>query len=132
MTHAGGCLCGAVRFIATGPLAAPVACHCVQCRRGSGHYTAATWAPREAIAVTGAVRWYAVKPGTRRGFCPVCGASLFWESDGDEMLSIEMGVFDGPTGLRLAAHIFVAEKGDYYDLTDGLPQSGRKSIGASA
>ena len=30
-----------------------------------------------------------------------------------------MGAFDTPTGTRLAQHIFVADKGDYYDITDG-------------
>jgi len=33
-----------------------------------------------------------------------------------------MGAFDRPTGTALAMHIHVAEKGDYYDLSDGLPQ----------
>jgi hypothetical protein len=34
-----------------------------------------------------------------------------------------MGAFDSPTGTRVATHIFVAEKGDYYDIADGLPQN---------
>lgn len=34
-----------------------------------------------------------------------------------------MGVFDGPTGTNLSMHIFVAEKGDYYAIKDGLPQN---------
>ena len=36
-----------------------------------------------------------------------------------------MGALDTPTGTQLAIHIFVAEKGDYYDITDGLPQNPR-------
>ena len=119
----GGCLCGAVRFRVDGPLAAPIACHCEQCRRRSGHFTAATTAPRAAVAITGTVRWYACKPGVRNGFCPECGAQLFWEVDGSPDLSVEMGAFDGPTGLRLAGHIFTAEKGDYYEIADGLPSA---------
>lgn len=34
-----------------------------------------------------------------------------------------MGAFDAPTDTRLAVHIFVADKGDYYDIADGLPQN---------
>jgi hypothetical protein len=34
-----------------------------------------------------------------------------------------MGAFEGSTGLRLERHIFVAEKGDYYTIADGLPQN---------
>ena len=34
-----------------------------------------------------------------------------------------MGCLDEPTGIRLANHIFVGEKGDYYEIGDGLPQT---------
>lgn len=117
----GGCLCGAVRFRVEGPLPAPIACHCEQCRRRSGHFAASTSAPREALTIAGKPRWYDWKPGVRSGFCPVCGAQLFWVRTADPEISIEMGAFDDPAGLRLAGHIFTAEKGDCYDIADGLP-----------
>ena len=34
-----------------------------------------------------------------------------------------MGAFDSPTGTTIAKHIFVADKGDYYEIKDGLPQN---------
>jgi hypothetical protein len=34
-----------------------------------------------------------------------------------------MGILDTPSGVHLAKHTFVGAKGDYYDITDGLPQS---------
>jgi hypothetical protein len=34
-----------------------------------------------------------------------------------------MGAFDLPTETKLRIHIHVADKGDYYDITDGLPQN---------
>ncbi len=33
-----------------------------------------------------------------------------------------MGAFDGPTGTHTELHIFMREKGDYYEIADGLPQ----------
>ena len=36
-----------------------------------------------------------------------------------------MGALDGASGTHLAKHIFTAEKGDYYDIADGLPQNPR-------
>jgi hypothetical protein len=33
-----------------------------------------------------------------------------------------MGGFDKPTGTTIDRHIFVADKGDYYEIADGLPQ----------
>jgi hypothetical protein len=37
------------------------------------------------------------------------------------------GLFDHPTGLSGACHIFVADKGDYYGINDGLPQFDRST-----
>lgn len=33
-----------------------------------------------------------------------------------------MGAFDQPTGTRLAVHVHVSSKGDYYNIADGLDQ----------
>jgi hypothetical protein len=118
----GACLCGAVRYRVTGPLRPVVACHCVQCRKTSGHFVAATSAPRDCVAIEGRVSWYVSSDSARRGFCGICGASLFWDGAGDN-LSIHAGTLDEPTGLRLKGHIFCADKGDYYELTDELPKA---------
>ncbi|MEO1314605.1 MAG: GFA family protein [Pseudomonadota bacterium] len=119
----GSCLCGAVRFTVNGPLRPVVACHCVQCRKTSGHYVAATSAKRADLTVHGPVAWYPSSPSARRGFCPTCGSSLFWEEDGTDQTSIHAGTLDAPTGLTLAGHIFTADKGDYYEISDDLPQA---------
>jgi hypothetical protein len=121
--RSGGCLCGAVRYRVTGPLRDVVACHCGQCRRSSGHHVAATAARRDDVAITGEVTWFGSSPEARRGFCARCGSNLLWERPGSERISIFAGTLDMPTGLRLKGHIFVADKGDYYEITDGLPQA---------
>lgn len=33
-----------------------------------------------------------------------------------------MGAFDGATETTASLHIHVADKGDYYEIADGLPQ----------
>ena len=120
----GACLCGAVTFDVAGPLAEPDACHCTQCRKQSGHFWASTDVPRAALAVTGAdnIRWYRSSERVQRGFCSVCGSVMFWDPIGRDKIAIAMGAFESPTGTRLGKHIFVADKGDYYDIADGLPQ----------
>jgi hypothetical protein len=122
--HKGSCLCGAVRFEVEGELEAPDACHCSLCRRQSGHYWASTNVPRAAIRVEGEdnVSWYRSSEKVRRGFCATCGSVLFWDPIGHEIIAVAMGAFDMPTETRLAVHIFVADKGDYYDIADGVPQ----------
>jgi hypothetical protein len=124
----GTCLCGAVAFEVDGALErAPEACHCTQCRKQSGHVLAGVNVRRTAITVRGAekVTWYQSSEKVRRGFCSVCGSSLFWNPtiDGYEWIGVAMGAFDSPTGTRLAKHTFVGDKGDYYDIDDALPQS---------
>ena len=118
----GGCLCGAVRYTLSASPGEVVACHCTQCRRMSGHYEAAAPVPADAISVTGTPRWYRSSDSAERGFCAKCGSSLFWRHDGSPQVWVNAGSLDGPTGLRLAAHIFTAEKGDYYEIADSLPQ----------
>lgn len=125
--HKGSCLCGAVRFEVAGELNPPDACHCSQCRKQSGHFFASTDVARTALAIHGAdmLTWYRSSEKVRRGFCSACGSSLFWDPIPKDRIGVAMGAFDSPTGTRLGIHIFVAEKGDYYDIADGLPQNPR-------
>ena len=122
--HKGSCLCGAVTFDVEGELRAPDTCHCRQCRKQSGHYFASTDVPRSAVTIRGEdkVGWYRSSEKARRGFCSICGSSLFWDPIGRDWTGIAMGAFDTPTETRLAVHIHVADKGDYYDIADGVQQ----------
>ncbi|QIR86080.1 GFA family protein [Paracoccus sp. AK26] len=116
----GRCLCGAVTFAGRWGGDDLRACHCSQCRRWSGH----VWAAAETadLTIRGEVKWFRSSEEAERGFCPECGSSLFWRRRDREGIEVAPGAVDSPTGLRMAGHIFVADKGDYYDIADGLPQ----------
>ncbi|RQO57281.1 aldehyde-activating protein [Paucibacter sp. KBW04] len=120
----GSCLCGAVRFQVDAPLKAPDACHCRQCRKHSGHFFASTDVPKRALRIEGEdqLSWYHSSAKVRRGFCKHCGSSLFFDPPARDWIGIAMGAFDSPTETHLEMHIFTAEKGDYYEIADGLPQ----------
>ena len=122
-SFSGQCLCGAVRYEVAGPLDDPHACHCGMCRRQSGHFVAGVSAQKSDTTISGEDRitWYAASSFARRGFCKACGSILFWDDD-SERIGINMGSLDQPTDLKLERHIFVEDKADYYDITDGLPQ----------
>lgn len=128
-TRTGACLCGAVRLRTRGPLRGVVYCHCGQCRRQSGHYVAATCVGDDRIDVEGgeAIIWYAASEEAKRGFCGRCGSLLFWKHRDLDTVSVMAGAFDKPTGLDAECHIFVADKGDYYTIDDGLPQHARST-----
>jgi len=123
--HKGSCLCGAVRFTVEGDLKPPDACHCTICRKSSGHYYSGTDVPRERVAIEGGdnITWYRSSEKVRRGFCKTCGSPMFFDPLHRDWIGLSMGSFDKPTDTHLAIHIFVADKGDYYDIADGLPQN---------
>lgn len=100
-------------------------CHCAQCRKQSGHRYAVVDARAGNIELEGTdnITWFQASPAAKRGFCSVCGSHLFWWSLEDDDVGILAASVDEPTGLKLVGHIFVKDKGDYYEIADGLPQT---------
>jgi len=111
----GTSLCGGVRYKVPGPLRPVVYCHCEQCCRTSGHYVAATacYPGHLYMIFDDGLRWYRSSPEAERGFCDLCGASLFWRPDHGSYVSIMAGTLDNPTGLKAVKHIFVPDAADY-------------------
>ncbi|HBK91252.1 MAG TPA: aldehyde-activating protein [Parvularcula sp.] len=125
----GHCLCGAVAFQSSASPDEADACHCSQCRRWSGHYWASVNVPLASFKVTKGedrIGWFRSSDEVRRGFCRDCGSALIWQPDlhpgHSRIISISAGSLDAPTGVRLKKHIFAGDKGDYYEIADGLPQ----------
>jgi hypothetical protein len=127
-SHTGSCLCGAVKYRIEGRLRDVVNCHCRQCRRFHGHFAAYTAALRGEVTIEDdhhQLKWYRSSQKAQRGFCGQCGSSLFWDEHGAELLRIAAGTLDQPTGLRTVAHIYTADKTDYYALADDLDKRPR-------
>ncbi|WP_425044418.1 GFA family protein [Primorskyibacter sp. S87] len=120
----GACLCGGVAFEIAGELSPPSVCHCSQCRKQSGHVWASTSTEQGNLKLTASetLKWFRASDTAKRGFCSDCGSFLFWKHNDEDTISVSMGALDAPTGLTLTRHIFVADKGDYYNITDELPQ----------
>ncbi len=120
----GRCDCGKVRFTVEGAREAVTMCHCGQCRRTSGHVWASTHAPFEALTfqIDEGLTWYTSSDYAKRGFCSGCGSSLFYRMNDEAGIGIAAGCLDAPTGFHTAKHIFVKDKGDYYEIADDAPQ----------
>jgi hypothetical protein len=90
----------------------------------TGHFFAAASCARADLTFDSdeTLAWYESSATARRGFCLRCGSSLFWQGNDRDDIDILAGSLDAPTGLVMTDHIFVADKGDYYEITDGLPQ----------
>ena len=120
----GGCLCDAVRFTVVGEFDPVSICHCKMCRQwhgAPGPYANARWDDLR-FDEQDALQWYQSSSFARRGFCSECGSSLFWQQISAPVVSVVVGAIDDPTGLRAQKHIFVAHKGDWYEIVDGLPR----------
>ncbi len=125
----GRCMCGSIRYFITGPIRDVSACHCVECRRFTGSVWHATAARRGDLQVrdNGRLKWFQSSLRARRGFCANCGSSLFFDNELNDYMVVIAGTLDAPTGITHKAHIFLDEKGDYYDVDDDLakyPRSG--------
>lgn len=120
----GQCECGAVRFKLTGARNEVTMCHCKQCRRTSGHLWASTIAPYKALKLLSddGLTWYTSSNWAKRGFCSTCGSSLFYRMNGKDHIAIAAGCIDEPNNLVTGKHIFCADKGAYYEITDDVPQ----------
>ena len=93
-TYNGGCLCGAVRFVATGQPYRVGLCHCLDCRKHTGSlFHALAMFPQDAVTVEGPTREF-----RGRHFCPECGSSVFGRSD-DE-IEIALGALDAIDQLK--------------------------------
>lgn len=115
-------MCGAITFdVKASPTGASV-CHCGQCRKMSGYAWSSARVPVTALEISGPVHWFAASAKARRGICRECGSFLFWHGTGEDSISFALGAIDGPTGMRLEKHIFTFDKGDYYDIADGVRQ----------
>ncbi len=108
LRHTGGCLCGAVRFEATGPALKPHTCSCRMCQRHTGALTVC-WVefPKEAVTWTGRPAFHRSSDFSSRAFCATCGSSL-GAIDDQPTVALLLGVFDRANAqeLRPTAHSY--------------------------
>jgi hypothetical protein len=100
----GGCLCGSVRFIASGRPYRVGLCHCLDCRKHHGAlFHASAIFPQDAVVIEGQTQDY-----FGRHFCPRCGSTVFARS-GDE-IEIYIGSLDETDQLRPTYELFTSRR----------------------
>ncbi|KSW27105.1 aldehyde-activating protein [Pseudomonas sp. ADP] len=110
--QAGGCLCGAVRFVLKAEPQAVVICHCTHCRKQSGSAFSINLLMREDdVEVSGETRFF-VDHGdsglpSYRHFCPNCGSPLMTRAENLPGVAIvKAGALDDPASVRPQAEIY--------------------------
>lgn len=100
----GGCLCGKVRFFATGDPYRVGICHCLDCRKHHGAlFHASVIYPENAVVIEGETKDYA-----GRHFCPTCGSPVFGRS-GDEV-ELNLGSFDAPDQFQPTYELWIIRR----------------------
>lgn len=124
--HAGGCLCGRVRFEAIEEPRSVFYCHCFSCRRQTGAVVACF----AAFRASDRFRWVAAapavfhsSPGVTRKFCPHCGTPISYQAvQYPDEIHLNTGCFDHPEVLVPKAHFNCAEQLPWFDAADHLPR----------
>ena len=133
-TRTGGCLCGAVRYEATEAESDPMApsglgaCHCQMCRKHTGGVMVSLNLGVDGLRLTKdeGLATYRSSDWAERGFCRICGSSLFWRLTMDGpmkgLTSICAGTLDDQSGLELTHEVYIDKKPAGYSFAQDTRQ----------
>ena len=121
----GGCLCGAVRFVAA-VRPRVLYCHCGMCRRATGGpFAVLAWVPKASLLwesdESRAIR--RSSPIAARSFRGCCGTPLTLEYDDENETALHVGTFDEPQLLSPQYHYGVECRLPWVATDSVLPES---------
>jgi hypothetical protein len=112
--HEGGCVCGDVRYRATGDPVVATVCHCRFCQKRTGSAFS-----EPVVFKLGQVEFYGGHRTTyehrsdeshrwlRMEFCPRCGTTVCWTAERRPgAIGIAGGTFDEPNWVKIQRHIW--------------------------
>lgn len=125
MTLTGGCLCGAVRYRATGNPSSPTLCHCASCRKASGA-PAVAWIsmPMPGFEwLDGTPKRFASSPGVERTFCGECGTPLTYQrKETPAEIDLMVGTFDDAAPFGPIDQTWTEHQLPWWDKLGNLPK----------
>jgi hypothetical protein len=124
-TLEGSCLCGAVRYRVDDEFRYSLICHCSLCRRATGSaFKPFAGIEREKLELI-AGHEAAMRYGGEQTYdlhCGRCGSLLFSDIGPGPYVHVTLGTLLDSPAIRPSAHIFVASKAPWDEITDDLPQ----------
>jgi len=105
-TVEGRCLCGAVTVTAT--VTDPIlrACHCDMCRQHTSSMFVSLATDPGSIKITGPAKSFISSEWAERGFCEVCGSTLWYGTQHDGERHLAAGLFENAAGAPLKLEFF--------------------------
>jgi hypothetical protein len=133
--HEGGCLCGAVRYQATGQPMRATVCHCTFCQRITGS-AFGVWVTyrKEQVALVGEYtthehrsdesgRWIKME------YCPRCGTSIGATFERSAELRSQLaGTFDDPSWISITRHIWTRSARPWVPIPEGVPRFEKQAV----
>jgi hypothetical protein len=122
----GGCLCGALRYAASGEPTLAGYCCCNDCRKASGSgFIGFMGFPASAVLFTGESQAHTLKQAdgrlSQRNFCPNCGGLVFGGVAGiSKAYTVYAGSLDHPSRFHPTIAIFTRDKPDWVVLPAGI------------
>lgn len=124
--HAGGCLCGGVRYEFNAEPAMTAVCHCTHCQKTSGSaFSVVLGVPADAVAVTKSDTLATYEDtGTSgktvlRKFCSACGAPVISDAAAfPGILFIKAGTLDDTSTLQPDLHIWTASAQPWFAIDE--------------
>lgn len=130
-TFEGGCLCGAVRYRASGQPRAKALCHCRSCRLASGAPSVAwvVWPAERFAFVKEAPARFESSPGIERTFCGRCGTPLTYQRiSRPATIDVTTVTLDAADEFAPTKEIWTGEKLAWERVNDAIEQFAGSSV----
>jgi hypothetical protein len=116
------CSCGAITLSLAQPSRLVVACHCIDCQRRTGApFGVGAFYAIDAVTISGSSKEFA-RAGMSGGkvrsyFCPDCGSTVYWKSDGlPALIGVAVGTIADPNYPAPVRSVFEQSKHAWVDL----------------
>lgn len=124
-TIKGQCLCGAVTIEAVLEETGLTVCHCDMCRRHTSSFFAGLAPVQSSLKIEGPARSFRSSDWAERGFCEVCGSTLWYGTVHDGARYLAAGLFDNAAGKAVDVEYYIEKcplgygvKGDHKRMTE--------------
>ena len=107
----GNCLCGSIAFKISDECRYSVLCHCTMCQKSNAEFSNYTKVQKKNFKFLSKkkLKWFFSSKDYKRGFCSICGSSLFFQSrHSDSEIAVSTGSINSIIPVK--GHIFYDDK----------------------
>lgn len=125
--YSGSCLCGGIRYEIHGEIGDIIQCHCQRCRKASGtaYTTNALVKISDFKFIQGEqlLKKFQSSATIQRCFCGECSSAIMSiRTETPDYYRLRLGTLDTPVSNKPVMHIFVADKAEWDNICDDVPQ----------